>query len=437
MVELTSHSSPQTPTPFVAQKQQELKNSTKMQKSVAREQKAVVVLQSWLRKTLSSDSKNVGIYKGNPMNKNILAIAIAAAVAAPSAFAAATVYGNAHMSVTASSSVANAGASTDQTNVTSNSSFLGVKGSEDLGAGMKAVYQMEFGVNLDGEQTTAVRNSADNGTANVNTPFNQRNSMVGLGGSFGTVMLGRWDSPIKMVGRKYDLFGDQVGNNRNVLGAAGNTHLVDGRHNNVIAYVSPTFSGVNATLAYVPGADATSAGNENFGNTANKIDAFSANVMYTAGAFDAGLGYINATNVLVNNTKAYNAYRLGAGYTFGAARINGIYQLADYTSGTDVKSRGAYGVGASYKVTAAGTVKGQYMLAENATGTQNGANMITVGYDHAMSKNTTVYALYAAANNNADATTTAMLSNGGTNDNTVALPGKDNSTFAVGVQHKF
>lgn len=429
-----------------------------MQKSVAHEQKAVVVLQSWLRKTLSSDSKNVGIYKGNPMNKNILAIAIAAAVAAPSAFAAATVYGNAHMSV---NSVSGVGANTNSaaaataagtdgqsmTAVTSNSSFIGVKGSEDLGAGLKAVYQFELGFNLDGE-AGGINNGTTTTLANQNAAASglggaSRNSMVGLGGSFGTVMLGRWDSPIKMVGRKYDLFGDQVGNNRVVLGGQGLTHAVDGRHNNVIAYVSPTFSGVNATLAYVPGANAgDSAGNEYLNGQAKKTDAFSANVMYTAGAFDAGLGYINIANVLGTNTdKSMNAYRLGAGYTFGAARVNGIYQLADYSVNNDVKSLGAYGIGASYKVTAAGTVKGQYMLAENKSNTEGGANSITVGYDHAMSKNTTVYALYAAVQNNGTATNGAtysvMQANAGTGDNTVAIAGKDNSAFSVGIQHKF
>lgn len=386
------------------------------------------------------------------MNKNILAIAIAAAVAAPSAFAAATVYGNAHMSVNSVSGVgassnsagAVAAAGTDgqsMTAVTSNSSFIGVKGSEDLGAGMKAVYQFELGFNLDGENGGTAANNTNTAASGLGGA--SRNSMVGLGGSFGTVMLGRWDSPIKMVGRKYDLFGDQVGNNRVVLGGQGLTHAVDGRHNNVIAYVSPTFSGVNATLAYVPGAGASdSAGNEYLSDQTKKRDAFSANVMYTAGKFDAGLGYINIANVLGTNTdKSMNAYRLGAGYTFGAARVNGIYQLADYSVNNDVKSLGAYGIGASYKVTAAGTVKGQYMLAENKSNTEGGANSITVGYDHAMSKNTTVYALYAAVQNNGTAangaTYSVMQANAGTGDNTVAIAGKDNSAFSVGIQHKF
>ncbi len=366
------------------------------------------------------------------MNKNILAIAIAAAVAAPSAFAAATVYGNAHMSVNAVSGIDGASTTpadkTDSiTNVTSNSSFVGVKGSEDLGAGLKAVYQMEFGVNLDGEKQS-------NGET-----FGSRNTFVGLGGGFGTVLVGRHDSPIKMVGRKYDVFGDQVGNNRVILGS-GNTHLVDGRHNNVIAYATPAFGGFKALIAYVPGADAASAGNESDSGVNNAINAWSANAEYKAGAFDAGLGYITASNVL-NTNKTYSAYRLGAGYTFGAARINAIYQNARYDAGTTEKDRGAYGIGGTYKVTAAGTVKAQYMIADNTSGNKNGANSITVGYDHAMSKNTTVYAVYAAVDNNngtgTDGSFSVMQSNAGTNDNTTAIAGKDNSAFSVGVQHKF
>ena len=189
------------------------------------------------------------------MNKNILAIAIAAAVATPSAFAAATVYGVAHMSVDSVTNAANGAENGSQTNVASNSSRLGIKGSEDLGAGLKAVYQFETTIALDGESTTGGWGG-------------QRNSFVGLGGGFGTVMLGIHDTPYKLVGRKYDMFGDQIGDMRNLTagGTTGNIKDTTGaltgavindssagfdlRPQNVIAYATPTFNGLSAMLAY-------------------------------------------------------------------------------------------------------------------------------------------------------------------------------------------
>jgi Outer membrane protein (porin) len=253
-----------------------------MQKSVAHEQKAVVVLQSWLRKTLSSDSKNVGIYKGNPMNKNILAIAIAAAVAAPSAFAAATVYGVAHMSVDAVQNAANGATNNGSvTNVASNSSRLGVKGSEDLGAGLKAVYQFETTLNLDGE------NAGTNPAAGFGT---QRNSYAGLAGGFGTVMLGIHDTPFKLVGRKYDMFGDQIGDMRNLTAtgtaanATGTSAGFDLRPSNVIAYASPTFGGVSGMLAI-----SNDKRNSTDNAAASKKNAYSASIGYAAGKLNADI----------------------------------------------------------------------------------------------------------------------------------------------------
>lgn len=368
------------------------------------------------------------------MNKNILAIAIAAAVAAPSAFAAATVYGQAHMAVIQQSDIAGAGgASASQTNVASNSSRLGIKGSEDLGAGLKAVYQMEFTVGMDGETGSNTNNTAG---------FNGlRNTFVGLGGGFGTVLLGKHDSPIKMVGRKYDVFGDQMGNSRNLTngnGAIG--RAVDGRHNNVIAYQSPTFNGFSALVALVPGGGVDdTAVNEPFSNTPNKQNAWSVMADYKAKAFGVSLGHIAADNVTAGNNFA--ATRLGAEYTMGALKVVGLYQTADF-SAANTRAMNSYGLGAAYKVTTAGTIKGQYFIAENsanAGAAKNDADMITVGYDHAMSKNTTAYFNYAMVNNKgAAAAYTTSMGNSGVGDNVSAVAGgKDNSAFSVGVIHKF
>ncbi len=364
------------------------------------------------------------------MNKNILAIAIAAAVAAPSAFAAATVYGQAHMAVTQQMGIDGAAVGAadkaDQMNVSSNSSRLGIKGSEDLGAGLKAVYQMEFSVNMDGE-------GAGNGFSGM------RNTFAGIGGGFGTVLVGRHDSPIKLVGRKYDLFGDQMGNSRNLTngnGAIG--RAVDGRHNNVIAYQSPTFSGFSALVALVPGGGVDNVAiNEPFSNTPNKQNAWSAMLDYKAKAFGVSLGHIAADNVAANNNFA--ATRLGAEYTMGALKVVGLYQTADF-SAANTKAMNSYGLGASYKVTTAGTIKGQYYIAENsaAGAAKNDASMITVGYDHAMSKNTTAYLNYAMVDNKgAAAAYTTSMANSGVGDNVTGVAGKDNSAFSVGLIHKF
>jgi predicted porin len=374
------------------------------------------------------------------MNKNILAIAIAAAsvVAAPSVFAKSTVYGQAHMGLGQQSGIANGTDTESAFQVMSHSSRLGIKGSEDLGAGLKAVYQFETGVAFDGE------NSNSSGLGG------QRNTFAGIGGGFGTVLFGKHDSPIKLVGRKYDLFGDQIGNNRALTGSGtigtNNSNavggLVDGRHNNVIAYQSPKMGGFDALLAYVPGA---AGDNERDSRESQKGDAYSAQLNFKAGAFDAALGYIaintkgTAVTGIGTANNDFNAVRLAAGYSFGAAKI-----VANYQNDNAIKAfggsgtRDVFGLGASYKVTAAGTVKAQYSMAGNwGNNASTGANLLAVGYDHAMSKNTTVYANYALMDNQKNGTYSVNPSSSGSGENFNAVMGKDSSAIAVGLIHKF
>jgi len=374
------------------------------------------------------------------MKKNILAVAIAAAVAAPAVFADATVYGNAHLSGNAFSGVQGASATktTGLNSVSSNSSYLGVKGAEDLAGGMKAVYQMEFGVSMDGNNAAGT---------DAHTGINDtRNTFIGLGGGFGTLLVGRHDSLIKMSGRKYDLFGDQVGNSRNALSNGGvnpavTSFVVDGRHNNVLAYVSPTWSGFHFGVAYVPGDAVTQADNV-YSNSADAIKnpAVTAIADYTAGPLSVTAGYINiATGAAGVND--ISAYRLGAGYTFGAAKIVGLYQNDNIlkTVGATDKNRDTYGAGGSYALGNGGTIKGQVYFAANTkdAGAKDSAVMTTVGYDHALSKNTTAYAVYALADNSKGGTYTVDMTNSGTGSNVTAITGKDNSALSVGLIHKF
>ena len=83
------------------------------------------------------------------MNKKLITLAIAAAFAPAVAMADATVYGKVHMSVDSNSGYTTT-ATTKQngTEIVSNSSRLGVKGSEDLGGGLTALYQLETTVSV-------------------------------------------------------------------------------------------------------------------------------------------------------------------------------------------------------------------------------------------------------------------------------------------------
>ena len=106
-----------------------------------------------------------------------------------------------------------------------------MKGSEDLGNGMKVGYLIEWQVDMTG----------DKGGDNLTT----RNRAITLSGDWGTALAGQWDTPYKTVGRKLDLFGDRIGDLRNLNG----DH--DIRSKNTVAYVTPNMNGFSATVAYV------------------------------------------------------------------------------------------------------------------------------------------------------------------------------------------
>jgi predicted porin len=103
---------------------------------------------------------------------------------------------------------------------------IGVKGSEDLGNGLKAIYQVEFGVQL-ADTNANVTSGADNVT--------MRNSFVGLAGGFGTFLVGRHDTPFKISTGKLDLFADTMADYNGTVG------FQDLRTDNTVAYISYLF----------------------------------------------------------------------------------------------------------------------------------------------------------------------------------------------------
>ena len=123
------------------------------------------------------------------MNKKLLAAAVAAAVvAAPAAFAESTVYGKMHSSIDA---IDYDTTNEDNWEVNSRASRLGFKGSEDLGNGLKAIYQIELSVNAGGGGQGQGGNSGLGGKT--------RNTFIGLAGDWGTALVGRHDTPAKMA----------------------------------------------------------------------------------------------------------------------------------------------------------------------------------------------------------------------------------------------
>ncbi|MFZ3019669.1 MAG: porin [Gallionella sp.] len=363
------------------------------------------------------------------MQKKIIALAIAAAVSAP-AFADnnVTVYGVANVSydMTQSGAVGN-GFSNNK--VSSNTSRLGFKGTEDLGDGLAAAWQIESLIQIDGQ------------TAAGNTLAN-RNTYLGLAGGFGTVLMGRHDTPYNLSNRKYDLFADGLADNRSIMGGGQGTASTvgasfNGRQPNVLAYISPAMSGLTGAIAYVAGAEGQTLA------TQTKGSAWSMAALYGNGPISANFGYEvhtlgTAPGTLFFATLKETAWTISGGYKVAEFEINGIYEKTDdnFAAGANALGHRAYYLSGKYNF-GSNAVKLAYAnAAANATANTD-ATQVTVGFDHSLSKRTTVYALYTQLSNGTAGA--YALSANGTGAPAAAVSGVNGkpSAFSLGMKHTF
>ncbi len=358
------------------------------------------------------------------MKKSLIALAIASAVSAP-AFAATSnvdIYGILNGDVNyVDSDQAN---KDSQISVSSNASRLGFKGTEDLGGGLAAIWQVESGFNVDETSGT----------------LGSRNTFVGLKGGFGTVLAGKHDTPMKMIGRKVENFGDTMADDRNILGssAANGASMFDLRTSNTIAYISPNFSGVTMIAAYV-----TDHGNALAADPAcvatldcNTSDAYSVSAEYANGPMMLGAAFEKHNVANGVTTVNRDMWRLVGGYKFGDFKLGGLYEKGSADALLNTADRSAYGLFADYSMGAI-TLKANYLSVDDYASTSNtGASQWTVGADYALSKRTTAYAYYASLDNDTGAAFGLGIG-GGVSDNTGSVAGTNPSVFGLGVKHSF
>lgn len=335
------------------------------------------------------------------MKKSLIALAVLAASGAAMAQSSVTLYGVADAWV-GQTSTTTAGVKVKQTEVGDggfNGSRWGLKGSEDLGGGLKAIFTLESGFDI------------SNGKSSQGGVLFGRQAFVGLQGGFGAVTLGRqysaYDELRGATNQAYDSAFATTG------GVWGNG-VVDytDRVNNSVAYTSPSFGGISGAVVYGLGE------NKNVGvNAAGKAtDNVSMHIKYANGPVLVGYAYQEEkqaqASALVAQDK--NKYNLIAGsYDFGVAALTGGYNEAKNNTTKDKE----YQLGVSVPFGAASVAVGYaHSKSETAGVTTNAEGYSLTGlYD--LSKRTRLY---------------AGLSNSKQKESS-----DKSSLFAVGVRHSF
>ena len=356
------------------------------------------------------------------MKKNLIALAVLAASGVASAQSNVTLYGLVDAYVgTSREKISELGVSTSErrNGVDSggfNTSRFGLKGSEDLGGGLKANFVLEAGFDV---STGAANNYVSpynfvaltptnpNGLVETNSTFG-RQSWVGLSGGFGEVRIGKMWTPYDEVkGSGAAAF------DANIFAPATGVWVSNSyqdRPGNALYYATPSFSGFSAAAMYSFGENKTAT------TSAGKIASF--NIQYAGGPVAAALAYQTekqggATAQIADTTKFT---QLNGSYDFGPAKLLAAYghvkeggdKAKEFQIGVDVP------LGAI--TLSGGVARSKITLGAGGEEKRTGVGLAA---KYGLSKRTFLYTGLQMAKNE------------------IAGSEVKTDTFAVGVQHKF
>jgi predicted porin len=212
----------------------------------------------------------------------------------------------------------------DNASLESNGSRFGIRGDADVAEGLKVVYKIEYGVDV------------DNGTNSNGRELTQRNITAGLQGDWGTIVGGKNDTPLKTV-QTNSVYQSDIDRFNDLPLADIGTYLVgENRADNTIQYSSPILlGGLEINLAAiqseetgvevpVAGTAAPNPQNDN-GFAAGK----SLSVVYGKSKWYFGVA-------VDGNVAATDAVRAAGEITVGPVKIGAIYQTAERHEDFDV-----------------------------------------------------------------------------------------------------
>lgn len=336
------------------------------------------------------------------MNKKLVALAIAGAFALPMAAQAqtanVTMYGRLNVDMEIVSGKQANGTNPHVFRLSSNSSRWGVRGTESLGGGLNAIFQIESSINGD----------AGGGT------LAGRETFVGLQGSWGTFKMGNFLAPYDDI---HPIFGNAPTLTTSILSTADlwaqgtlakTAGGFDARLGNSIRYDSPNMSGFTGSIQY----------STLEGTPVSNSAVVSAGLYYNNGPIQIGTAYEANEDVRGANLDDHS-WTIAAGYNFGFVRPSVVYEATKYDTPSGDLKRDMWGVGLTVPM-GTGTWYAFYGHAQDgkgsaATGTRVGglakgsdtsSNQWELSYTYPLSKRTLMYAGYVKLDNKANASYT-------------------------------
>jgi len=383
------------------------------------------------------------------MQKKLIALALASLSGAAFAQSNVNISGEFKLgfeNVTANGATAANANLTSRTRVSDSTSYLRFTGEEKLGNGLTAWFQVETDINASG----------------VGGTLGNRNTAVGLKGDWGNVFMGKWDAHYsEQNGAGVDDGGKLSLNHATravsiisqapVVTAAGGANAngvvrIGDRLPNLIAYLTPDFSGFSGKIAYGTGSEDTTA------NIRAKDSNLQLAAYYRNGPINAFYSYLSQKNI--GATGALDGYdlkgnRLGVAYKFGEFKVGLIWDTTkSETRGVALASnlkRSAWALPVSY-VTGPHGFYYTYARANNTSGTiagaaianDTGAALNVLAYNYSLSKRTDVGVSWARISNKTNGQYDFWDNSVSGNGRPANLPrGADPSSLSFNLRHAF
>ncbi|HWZ48624.1 MAG TPA: porin [Herbaspirillum sp.] len=374
-----------------------------------------------------------------------------------------TLYGNADLSIddttkgisnmTASNGARPAGNMGYMPAVSSNNSYVGLRGFQSLGSfPAKFIYQFETQIDVSATSGTGYSNS--NNSNAVKGGLTSRNTFIGLGtATYGAFKIGKTDAPYKTSTASMNPFAGMLGDYAVVMGNTGGDNRVEfgTRLDHAIWYESPNMSGFTVNALISPGqnrADDSSnvaagesdcSGGNAPGSGATPVacndgsygTAYSGSLNYRKGPLLVTAAYelhknVNRTSDLApiydpNDVADETAAKIGIQYAFATGTtVSAIYEnmkrkVPSYLMYQNERQRSGTWLAVTQALGAKDSISAGWAHGGNTpgdpgqanttggAGAPNGVNMYALAWKHQVDKQFSIYADYALTLNGKDA----------------------------------
>jgi predicted porin len=296
-------------------------------------------------------------------------------------------------------------------------SLFGLKGTEDLGGGLKANFTLESGINM-----------GTGGFNDSNGNLFGRQAWVGMSGGFGDVKLGLQFSPFFFA--LYDLDPRLSLTGSSLLPWLYNVAGTGIFTRNAVSYTSPQFYGFQGSVLYA------------FGNVAGNFQAgkqVSASLKYQWQDLMVDAAYFDSNasptpDTVPPTAVPFEGRLIGASYKLGSVTAKASFTSFRVNGGPN---NNLYGGGLDFQVTPSGELNGGAWYMTDRNDTSSHALLGALGASYFLSKRTTLYAQVGVVHNDGNARLGLVTGEGLSSANTIFAPAGTTTAVNLGIRQLF